>query len=112
VLTQGASHHPSGVGRHSVIGQDLANEALTTSIEEILRLNATAVGSRFVGSEYEHESLMNWPTWSTTARTRDTRDGRHRPSAKELEQREARTCLIPDCAELGAASSDLLVQEL
>jgi putative autoinducer-2 (AI-2) aldolase len=47
-------------GGSSVIGQDLANEAITTSIEEILRLNAAAVGvSIFVGSDYEHESLMN-----------------------------------------------------
>lgn len=47
-------------GGSSVIGQDLANEGITTSIEEILRLNATAVGvSIFVGSDYEYESLMN-----------------------------------------------------
>lgn len=47
-------------GGSSVIGKDLANESITTSIEEIIRLNATAVGvSVFVGSDYEHESLMN-----------------------------------------------------
>jgi putative autoinducer-2 (AI-2) aldolase len=47
-------------GCTSVIGKDLANEAVTTSIEEIIRLNAAAVGvSIFVGSEYEHESLLN-----------------------------------------------------
>ena len=47
-------------GGASVIGKDLANESLTTSIEEIIRLNATAVGmSIFVGSDYEKESLTN-----------------------------------------------------
>ncbi len=47
-------------GGSSVIGEDLANEGITTSIEEILRLNAAAVGvSIFVGSDYEYESLMN-----------------------------------------------------
>ena len=92
-------------GGTSVIGQDLANEALTTSIEEILRLNATAVGvSIFVGSEYEHESLMNLadlvndcedfgiPVMAVTA------------VGKELEQREARYLALSSriAAELGA----------
>jgi putative autoinducer-2 (AI-2) aldolase len=47
-------------GCTSMAGQDLANEALTTSVEEIIRLNAAAVGlSVFVGSDYEHETLLN-----------------------------------------------------
>lgn len=47
-------------GGTSMVGKDLAHEGITTSIEEILRLNASAVGvSVFVGSEYEHETLMN-----------------------------------------------------
>jgi len=47
-------------GGTSVVGKDLANEGITTSIEEVIRLNASAVGiSVFVGSEYEHESLTN-----------------------------------------------------
>ena len=45
-------------GGTSVVGKDLANEVLTTSIEEMLRLNVAAVGiSIFVGSDYEKESL-------------------------------------------------------
>jgi putative autoinducer-2 (AI-2) aldolase len=92
-------------GGSSVIGQDLANESLTTSIEEILRLNATAVGmSIFVGSDYEKESLTNLaelvnqcedfgiPVMAVTA------------VGKELEKRDARylalACRI--AAELGA----------
>ncbi|OGS02274.1 MAG: autoinducer 2 aldolase [Elusimicrobia bacterium RIFOXYB12_FULL_50_12] len=47
-------------GGTSMAGKDLAHEGLTTSIEEIIRLNASAVGvSIFVGSDYEHETLMN-----------------------------------------------------
>lgn len=92
-------------GGTSVIGKDLANEALTTSIEEVIRLNATAVGvSVFVGSDYEHESLTNLsklvnqcedygiPVMAVTA------------VGKELEKRDARylglSCRI--AAELGA----------
>ena len=45
-------------GGTSVVGKDLADEVLTTSIEEIIRLNAAAVGiSIFVGSDYEKETL-------------------------------------------------------
>jgi len=47
-------------GGTSIVGQDLANEAITTSIQEILRLNASAVGiSIFVGTDYEHQTLLN-----------------------------------------------------
>ena len=47
-------------GGSSIVGEDLANEGITTSIEEIIRLNPAAVGiSIFVGSEYEKQTLMN-----------------------------------------------------
>jgi putative autoinducer-2 (AI-2) aldolase len=47
-------------GGTSMVGEDLANEGLTTSIEEILRLNVCAVGiSIFVGSKYEKQTLLN-----------------------------------------------------
>jgi putative autoinducer-2 (AI-2) aldolase len=92
-------------GGTSVIGGDLANESLTTSIEEILRLNVAAVGvSVFVGSEYERESLMNLaemvnlcedygiPVMAVTA------------VGKELEKRDARYLALASriAAELGA----------
>lgn len=92
-------------GCTSMVGKDLANEMLTTSIEEIIRLNASAVGiSVFIGSDYERETLNNLsmmvneceefgiPVMAVTA------------VGKELEKREARylalCCRI--CAELGA----------
>ena len=47
-------------GGTSVVGEDLANEIITTSIEDMLRLNVSAVGvSIFVGSDYEQETLEN-----------------------------------------------------
>lgn len=92
-------------GGTSVIGEDLANEGLTTSIEEIVRVNATAVGiSVFVGSAYERQTLLSLsdlvndcegygiPVMAVTA------------VGKELEKRDARylglCCRI--AAELGA----------
>jgi putative autoinducer-2 (AI-2) aldolase len=92
-------------GATSIIGANLANETLTTSIDEIIRLNAAAVGiSIFVGSDYEKQTLTNLtelvdeceqygiPVMAVTA------------VGKELEQRTARylslSCRI--AAELGA----------
>jgi len=92
-------------GGTSMVGKDLANEGITTSIEEIIRLNASAVGvSIFVGSDYEHQSLLNLaklvnqcedygiPVMAVTA------------VGKELEKRDSRylalSCRI--AAELGA----------
>ncbi len=92
-------------GGTSVIGEDLANEGVTTSVEEMVRLNVSAVGlSIFVGSQYEHQTLMNLaqlvneceaygiPVMAVTA------------VGKELEKRDSRylalACRI--AAELGA----------
>jgi putative autoinducer-2 (AI-2) aldolase len=92
-------------GGASVVGKDLADEGITTSMEEVIRLNASAVGiSVFVGSDHERESLLNLsklvnegerygiPVMAVTA------------VGKELEKRDARylalACRI--AAELGA----------
>ena len=92
-------------GGTSMVGQDLANEGITTSVQEAVRLNVAAVGlSIFVGSEYEHDSLLNLanlvneceeygiPVMAVTA------------VGTELEKRKARylalSCRI--AAELGA----------
>lgn len=92
-------------GGTSIIGKDLSHEAITTSVEDALRLNVAAVGmSIFVGSDYEHDSLVNLgelvdecesygiPVMAVTA------------VGKELEKRDARylglCCRI--AAELGA----------
>lgn len=47
-------------GGTSMAGGDLANEGITTSIDEIIRLNVAAVGiSVFVGSDFQHQTLMS-----------------------------------------------------
>ncbi|MBI5197386.1 MAG: 3-hydroxy-5-phosphonooxypentane-2,4-dione thiolase [Nitrospirae bacterium] len=92
-------------GGTSIVGKDLAHEGITTSMEEAVRLNVVAVAlSIFVGSAYEHETLMSLsklvnegeeygiPVLAVTA------------VGKELEKRDARylalSCRI--AAELGA----------
>ncbi|MFH1136700.1 MAG: 3-hydroxy-5-phosphonooxypentane-2,4-dione thiolase [Pseudomonadota bacterium] len=93
-------------GGSSVVGKDLAQEAITTGIEEVLRLNASAVGmSVFVGSDYEYQSMVNLgklvdecqrygiPVMAVTA------------VGKELEKREARylSLCCRMAAEFGAS---------
>lgn len=47
-------------GGNSMVGSDLANEDLTVSIEDAIRLNVAAVAmSIYVGSDYEHQTLVN-----------------------------------------------------
>jgi 3-hydroxy-5-phosphonooxypentane-2,4-dione thiolase len=47
-------------GGSSIVGEDLSNETITTSVEEAIRLNATCLAlSIFVGSKYEHQTLSN-----------------------------------------------------
>ncbi|MCZ6451869.1 MAG: 3-hydroxy-5-phosphonooxypentane-2,4-dione thiolase [Deltaproteobacteria bacterium] len=47
-------------GGTSVIKEDLSNEDITVSIEDVLRLNVSAIAlSIFVGSEHERETLVS-----------------------------------------------------
>jgi 3-hydroxy-5-phosphonooxypentane-2,4-dione thiolase len=47
-------------GGSSIVGEDLSNETITTSVEEAIRLNASCLAlSIFVGSKYEHQTLSN-----------------------------------------------------
>ncbi|HMK31987.1 MAG TPA: 3-hydroxy-5-phosphonooxypentane-2,4-dione thiolase [Nitrosopumilaceae archaeon] len=92
-------------GGSSIVGKDLSNEKITTSVKEAIRLNATALAlSIFVGAQHEHDSLVNLgklvdegeeygiPVLAVTA------------VGKELEKRDARylalSCRI--AAEFGA----------
>ena len=92
-------------GGASMVGQDLANEGLTTSMEDAVRLNVSAVGlSVFIGSDYERQSLLNLgklvdegekygiPVMAVTA------------VGREMEKRDARYLGLCSriCAELGA----------
>lgn len=47
-------------GGNSIVGSDLSNEGITTSIEEAIRLNVSGIAlSIYVGSNYEHQTLLN-----------------------------------------------------
>jgi 3-hydroxy-5-phosphonooxypentane-2,4-dione thiolase len=47
-------------GGSSIVGEDLSNETITTSVEEAIRLNASCLAiSIFVGSKHEHQTLSN-----------------------------------------------------
>jgi putative autoinducer-2 (AI-2) aldolase len=92
-------------GGNSVVGDDLSNEEWITSINEILRLNASAVSmSIYVGGKHEHQTLKSFsqlvdqcedygiPTMAVTA------------VGRELEKRTARYLGLCSriAAELGA----------
>jgi putative autoinducer-2 (AI-2) aldolase len=92
-------------GGTSMVGADLANEGIITDIDEVIRLNASAMGlSIFVGTDYEKDSLLNLsklvdegekygiPVMAVTA------------VGKELEKRDARYLALCSriAAELGA----------
>ncbi|HOY10409.1 MAG TPA: 3-hydroxy-5-phosphonooxypentane-2,4-dione thiolase [Candidatus Omnitrophota bacterium] len=92
-------------GGTSMVGQDLANETLTTSIDEILRLNASAVGvSVFIGSDYEKQTLSNLAQMVNLCEPYGVPVMAVTAVGKEMDKREARylalCCRI--CAELGA----------
>ncbi len=92
-------------GGNSMAIDDLANEDITTAIEDVIRVNAAAVGfSVYVGSAFQHQTLMalcklvnecttyGIPVMAVTAVGRETQkmEARHLSLA----------CRV--CAELGA----------
>lgn len=92
-------------GGTSMVGKDLANEIITTSIEEIIRLNASAVGvSVFIGSDYEKQTLNNLATLVNQCEPYGIAVMAVTAVGKEMEKRQWRylalCCRI--CAELGA----------
>ena len=47
-------------GGTSIIGEDLSNEQITTSLKDAIRVNASALAmSIFVGGKYEHQTIVN-----------------------------------------------------
>lgn len=92
-------------GGTSIVGDDLSNEGITTSMEEAVRLNVAAVAlSIFVGTRHERQTLLalselvnegekcGMPVLAVTA------------VGKELEKRDARFLSLASriAAELGA----------
>ena len=92
-------------GAVSVVGEDLANESIVTSIQEILRLNASAVSmSVFVGSKYENKSLTNLGKLVDECENYGVPVMAVCAVGKELEKREARYLALAAriAAEVGA----------
>lgn len=92
-------------GGSSIIGEDLSNEKITTSVKDAIRLNASALAmSIFVGAKYEHNSLVSLGNLVNEAEEYGIPVLAVTAVGKELEKRDARylslSCRI--AAEFGA----------
>ena len=92
-------------GGASIIGETLTNEAITTSMEDAVRLNVAAVAlSIFVGSAHEHQTLTNLGRLVNEGEAHGIPVLAVTAVGKELEKRDARylglACRV--AAELGA----------
>ncbi len=92
-------------GGATILKEDLSHEAITTSVEDALRLNVSAVAlSVFVGSPHEHESLVHLSELVSEGEAHGLPVLAITAVGKELEKRDARylalACRVS--AELGA----------
>lgn len=92
-------------GGSSIIGSDLSNEKITTSVKEAIRLNVSALAmSIFVGAKHEHDSLVSLGNLVNEAEEYGIPVLAVTAVGKELEKRDARylslACRI--AAEFGA----------
>ena len=92
-------------GGATVLKEDLSDEALTTTVREAVRLNASAVAlSVFVGAPHEHDSLVNLSNLIEAGEEAGMPVLAITAVGKELEKRDARylalACRVS--AELGA----------
>jgi 3-hydroxy-5-phosphonooxypentane-2,4-dione thiolase len=92
-------------GGTSVVGPTLADEGITTSFEDALRLNVSAVAlSIFVGTEYEHQTLLSLSDLVDEGEATGVPVLAVTAVGKELEKRDTRylalACRI--AAEIGA----------
>ncbi len=93
-------------GGSSIIGEDLSNETIMTSMEDAVRLNVSAVAlSIFVGSDYETQTLENLAILVDMAQEYGIPVLAVTAVGKELEKRDSRflalSCRI--AAEFGAS---------
>lgn len=78
-------------GGASVLNEDLSHEAVTTSMDDALRINASAVAmSIFVGAPHEHDSLVNLGALVNEGASRGMPVLAVTAVGKELEKRDAR----------------------
>jgi putative autoinducer-2 (AI-2) aldolase len=93
-------------GGSSIIGEDLSNETIMTSMEDAVRLNVSAIAlSIFVGSDYESQTLENLALLVDMAQEYGIPVLAVTAVGKELEKRDSRflslSCRI--AAEFGAS---------
>ena len=93
-------------GGNSIAGPALSNESIQTSMEEAIRLNASAVAfSIYVGTEHEHQTLSSLSELVNQGQRHGMPVLAVTAVGKELEKRDARylglCCRI--AAELGAS---------
>jgi len=88
-------------GGSSIVGGPLENESITTSIEEIIRLNACAVGvSVYLGTSYERQTVMNLASLVNECEEYGIPVMAVTAVGKELEKRDARYLAL--CARIFA----------
>ncbi|KAB2334737.1 3-hydroxy-5-phosphonooxypentane-2,4-dione thiolase [Cytobacillus depressus] len=92
-------------GGPTVVGKNLANETLVTSVKEAIRHNVVGVGvSVFIGSEYETQTVTNLAHLVTEAHDYGLPVLGITAVGKELEKRDARFLALASrvVAEMGA----------
>jgi putative autoinducer-2 (AI-2) aldolase len=78
-------------GGSSIIGSDLSNEKITTSVKDAIRLNVSALAmSIFVGAKHEHDSLVSLGNLVNEAQEFGIPVLAVTAVGKELEKRDAR----------------------
>ncbi len=78
-------------GGSSIIGSDLSNEKITTSVKDAIRLNVSALAmSIFVGAKHEHDSLVSLGNLVNEAQEYGIPVLAVTAVGKELEKRDAR----------------------
>jgi putative autoinducer-2 (AI-2) aldolase len=91
-------------GGNSIIGRDLSDEGITVSIQDAIRLNVAAVAlSIYVGTDHEHQTLMNLGQLINEAEQYGIPVLAVTAVGKELEKRDARYLSLSSriAAELG-----------
>ena len=92
-------------GGNSIMGKDLSDEGITVSLEDAIRLNVSAVAlSIYVGSDHEHQTLINLANIINEAHTYGIPVLAVTAIGKELEKRDCRYLSLSSriAAELGA----------
>jgi len=92
-------------GGNSIVGKDLSDEGITVSLEDAIRLNVSAVAlSIYVGSDHEHQTLINLANLINEAQTYGIPVLAVTAVGKELEKRDCRYLSLSSriAGELGA----------